>query len=151
MVVDMSLTWNSWARLPSRRTSCAERSSACETLVAPAAVPSPRVDQYRSTWKTTLRGSVWASRVSYGVRVGERRLELPVVVVDHQRLAGLAGPLAERVEVLGVRDPLGLRRVARRAARPEVLDAEGLVLGQELVEVDGRLGRADVDVARRAP
>src|SRR5215211_2443328 len=145
----MSLTWNSCARLPSRRTSSADRSSACATLVAPSAVPRPRVDQYRSSWKTTLRGSVCASSVSYAETSANWRSNSQLWLWTISVWAGLAGPLAQRVQVLGVGHPLGLRGVVRRRAGAEVLDAEDLVLREDPVEVRGRGGRADVDVARR--
>jgi hypothetical protein len=58
--------------------------------------------------------------------VAEDRLELDVMVVDHQRLAGLPRLLTDLVQVLRVRDPLRLggvdRREDRRGAGPEVLD-----------------------------
>ena len=71
------------------------------------------------------------------------------MVVHHQRLAGLARPGAELVQVLGVRDPLRLGGEVRRAAAPEVLEPQDLVLGQDLVEVDGCGRRPHVHVPGR--
>ena len=86
--------------------------------------------------------------------VAEDRLELPVVVVDHQALTRLTGPRADLVEVLGVGDPVGfglqggVRARSGRPARPEELDADGRVLGDDRLDVRRRPRPADVDVAR---
>ena len=116
-------------------------------------MPPPLVAQYRSSWKATFFGSVFGHQDVVDRLVAEDRLELDVVVVHHQRLAGLPRPRAELVQVLRVRDPLGLsgvdRREYRRRPRAEVLDAERLVVGQDLVEVGRVLRRPDVDMACR--
>ena len=49
----MSFTWNSWIRLPYRSITSSGFS-----------MPPPLVAQYRSSWKTTFRGSVFAARMS---------------------------------------------------------------------------------------
>ena len=113
----MSLTWNSWARLPSRWTSCADevvglRDARRARRGAEAARGPVQVDLELDVARV---GVGEQDVVGHGAGVGG--LELAVVVVDHQRLAGLAGPLAERVEVLRVGDPLGFGGVvARRRA-----------------------------------
>ena len=131
-----SLTWKNWMRLA---VALQQRDGVLAALDRPVEVE--------------LEGHVLLGRVGHDDVVGRAPVvdlrELPVVVVEDQRLARLARLRARRVEVLRVRDPVGLgvQLVVGRRARAEVLDAEDLVVGDDLVDVlrGGRV--ADVDVA----